>query len=496
MFEFINSTPAQLSPSQATRVRIRKQAMKKVAAARRRRGTYGKHNLRQLPNFLHPTQSSSPEDQEHSQSKHLQMDRRGLRDLDPPSLLQADYSHLIVSAHFSILNICPLASLHLGLAKVSHFTSDPVHMRDIFIFPYGGNSLLSFVPSRYGQTPSLTYAADCVVERLRGIVDSNRVPSGGPTVASRYVKALKCLQAALDDRELCMKPETLCATELLAVKLLDTQRGKSWIHHAGGAARLIEHRGPDRFNTDFEKALFVAQAGPIVTEALINGTPCFLAEEAWREVFRSAILPNDLWGERTELVMSLWGHLVSAPSMFKTAEELICSRHPVARGTVSSVIDRICHARAALLRWYTEHKVSLVPLDDTREADIFRCEPSIFSMSMVRRVQLLGTYLSCVILMSRLLIALAPARFSVLESGCQEMAEKVLRIGGQIEASNQPILCGLFVTQTWWVANATIQTRDEWMSSQRFLDGEVINRSTFENWCRAFGRSVAGKPNN
>ncbi|OAL32036.1 hypothetical protein AYO22_00906 [Fonsecaea multimorphosa] len=217
MFEFINSTPAQLSPSQATRVRIRKQAMKKVAAARRRRGTYGKHNLRQLPNFLHPTQSSSPEDQEHSQSKHLQMDRRGLRDLDPPSLLQADYSHLIVSAHFSILNICPLASLHLGLAKVSHFTSDPVHMRDIFIFPYGGNSLLSFVPSRYGQTPSLTYAADCVVERLRGIVDSNRVPSGGPTVASRYVKALKCLQAALDDRELCMKPETLCATELLGI---------------------------------------------------------------------------------------------------------------------------------------------------------------------------------------------------------------------------------------------------------------------------------------
>lgn len=38
----------------------------------------------------------------------------------------------------------------------------------------------------------------------------------------------------------------------------------SWICHAGGAARLIQLRGPDRFQTDFELALFMAHIGPIV----------------------------------------------------------------------------------------------------------------------------------------------------------------------------------------------------------------------------------------
>lgn len=212
-FEFINSTAAGSRLDQATRIRVRKQAMKNVAAARRRRRTYGKHNLRQLPVFLPPTQFMSLDDQ----LQHPKIDCPGKFGPDNPSLLQADHSRLIISSHFSILNICPLASLHFGLAKVSHFTADPVYIRDVFVFPYGRTSLLSFVPSRYGQTPSLTYAVDCVVERLRWIVNLNRIPKEDSAVASRYVKALKCLQSALDDAEQCLTPETLCAVELLGI---------------------------------------------------------------------------------------------------------------------------------------------------------------------------------------------------------------------------------------------------------------------------------------
>lgn len=45
----------------------------------------------------------------------------------------------------------------------------------------------------------------------------------------------------------------------------------SWICHAGGAARLIQLRGPDRFQTDFELALFMAHIGPIVRPHIIAG---------------------------------------------------------------------------------------------------------------------------------------------------------------------------------------------------------------------------------
>lgn len=41
--------------------------------------------------------------------------------------------------------------------------------------------------------------------------------------------------------------------------------GNFWIRHAIGASKLIQARGPGRFETDFEKALFLAHIGPTVS---------------------------------------------------------------------------------------------------------------------------------------------------------------------------------------------------------------------------------------
>lgn len=231
-----------------------------------------------------------------------------------------------------------------------------------------------------------------------------------------------------------------------------------------------------------------------MTEALVNGTPCFLAEEAWQRVFRSAILPNELWGERTELVLSLWVHLASGPGLFKAAEEVICSPHPIVHGTIASTVDRIYRDRAALIQWYRKHEAELPPLDGSGVTDILSCNVPIFCPATVRKLQLLGTYLSCVILLSRLLIALAPTGFYALELQCQEMAQKVVRMRDQLESSKQPILCGFFITQTWWIARATIQTRDEWITCHDFVTGKTIDHRRFERWCHALGRKTAGRP--
>lgn len=47
------------------------------------------------------------------------------------------------------------------------------------------------------------------------------------------------------------------------------------MRHAQGASRLIEFRGPDRFQTDFELSLFMTHAGPIVRifNGVLTATP-------------------------------------------------------------------------------------------------------------------------------------------------------------------------------------------------------------------------------
>jgi hypothetical protein len=41
-------------------------------------------------------------------------------------------------------------------------------------------------------------------------------------------------------------------------------KGQAWVKHARGVARLIEHRGPERLKTEFEKSLLMTQLGIIV----------------------------------------------------------------------------------------------------------------------------------------------------------------------------------------------------------------------------------------
>jgi len=51
---------------------------------------------------------------------------------------------------------------------------------------------------------------------------------------------------------------------VLGYQLLDCSREQAWKHHAAGAARFIELRGAFLYKSEFEKALFIAQTGPIV----------------------------------------------------------------------------------------------------------------------------------------------------------------------------------------------------------------------------------------
>jgi hypothetical protein len=54
-------------------------------------------------------------------------------------------------------------------------------------------------------------------------------------------------------------------------QLLDPERDDAWARHAAGAASLIRLRGPQGFETELEKDLFMSHLGPIVSLAFPLG---------------------------------------------------------------------------------------------------------------------------------------------------------------------------------------------------------------------------------
>lgn len=258
-FQFVNSTleTPTVPRDLAVRALIRKQAMKKASAARRRDGNYGKHNLRQYPVFIIDSnntfeqavaevkeQSSSPDeytfekiplyvegkpkekrsnghkaDRNWNANGHV-VDRQqwaarlALSESPPASLSAKGYELTSMKSDFDILDLSTLATTHIGRAARAALSQNPYHL----IYQLRSHkqwSYLQYLPSLYGHVPCLSNAADCVIARARQIISPHE--NWEAAVITFYVKALDSLQKALDNPKLRYKPEVLCATEILAL---------------------------------------------------------------------------------------------------------------------------------------------------------------------------------------------------------------------------------------------------------------------------------------
>ena len=251
-FQFVNSTIDTPTVPQdlAIRALIRKQAMKKASAARRRDGNYGKHNLRQYPVFLFDQNNTVDGDlaaKAWDQGKNVQYDdqklgrangqnghkdtRKTKRDEKndartkteqwlakhtsiPASLPARGYELTSIKSEFDILDLSTLATAHINRAGRNSLSQNPYHLIHQ-LRSSKQQSYLSFLPSRYGQIPCLSDATDCVIARARQII--NPTKNWEAAVIAFYVKALDSLQKALDCPKQRYKPEVLCATEILAL---------------------------------------------------------------------------------------------------------------------------------------------------------------------------------------------------------------------------------------------------------------------------------------
>ena len=508
----------------ATRVLIRKQAMSKAAAARRKRGDWGKRKtigkvavvsqlvqkspkkkLRRTaprsgmgPGLVTPPHSvSGSSDSDTDLALAHEVLEEGVTTVDrdqtrtytnsmPSNMATTGYEKLRMQCNFDLLDLSAMTTFHVGRITAQALSNKPLRLIDVLQFRQW--SYFSYFPSRYGHFPCLDDAARCVATRVRHWVEGN--VGTNAIVLSLYARALKSLQAGLNDPIQCMKPEILCATEMLSIyELLDNSREQGWAQHAAGAKSLVKLRGPERFQSTFEKALFMAQIGPIYTEALIENHDCFLGKTDWQTVLLSIVQGHPStespFSDRGIIVVSLWANICSLPSLYKDVQEAIGGDEFISETKLQLLHVRVAGLDTKVSEWRSRYGPLLLTSTPGPLSDDARSE---------KRYETLGVCLAALIILKRLAVALDPLCLSASESEmeAQSLAGQIVELEQKAVAANSR--AALFMCFKLEVARATLLTRDEWRVSSQ-LDARVgtnglIAPWVFEHWCRLKGRKV------
>jgi hypothetical protein len=230
-------------------------------------------------------------------------------------------------------------------------------------------------------------------------------------------------------------------------------------------------------------------------DAFLGNKACFLDEEPWRSVMREAISNDESLRDQTELVFILWSGLAHGPGLFKEVTDLIFSPTAPSQAVIDDLIDRLVRDRNFLLCWLLEaqHNSKDKALEGWEDGPAFP-EASLDNGQLnpghITQLALRGTYTMCRILKARLLYALAPAQFQHLEAECQDLAERILDLRDEVaKGGGNKLVDSLFMSQSIWIAEGIVRTREAWSSEYITEDG-MIDRWKFVVWCRAIRRKI------
>lgn len=247
-FRFIVSDGPRVPEDPALRTLIRKQAMKDVGIARRKRGGYGRVNLRQQPlescrgnvaakrsldgtsydsSATSSSTSTPPTEDTETESvipENGQLVLAGqttdtwLSDLDCLMPLNNNpatgYDRMRMKYDFDIRDLSILTSFNIGKTTMMAMSSNPELLSTLFGSQM--QSYLHFIPSRYGHKPFLTAVIDCVSAKAHSRLYPPN-PGFDATVMRMYAKALAALQDAVAGNESSLDPDLLCAIQMLSL---------------------------------------------------------------------------------------------------------------------------------------------------------------------------------------------------------------------------------------------------------------------------------------
>lgn len=222
-----------------------------------------------------------------------------------------------------------------------------------------------------------------------------------------------------------------------------------------------------------------------MTEALLNNEHCFLETDAWKAVFRSVIKEDGLISDRSAIVVELMVLKSNIPGLFHDVAELTQREGELDKLEVNVLACTIHDLRVDLLKWHTQYE------------QLLSSAPEILpgSPEYDRGCKTFGTYLSCVIIVSRLLGALSPSERVELENETLMLSNHMLALEVEARATSSSVC--IFMAQTLGVSRATIATSKDWLFGETVetLDDtpkeetrDVIASWKFDRWNTALGR--------
>ncbi|UKZ88795.1 uncharacterized protein TrAFT101_004529 [Trichoderma asperellum] len=461
---FITATNRLLPDDKQARKLIRKQAMSKPAHARRKRGGYGQHNLIQYPSEIFYGKGNGKRD----------IAWEAIRAI-VPSLPSCQYERMRAQYNFDLLDLSQLTSFHISYATASSLASKPDMLSDILGRRHW--SYLNYLPARIGQNGALDKAAACVTARAQQwlVSPSERICS---SILKLYSEALAALQAELQSPDTRLRPDVLCATELLGIyELLKMSTEDAWNYHSTGAAALIKLRGPERCQSDFEKALLLSHVGQIFHDALNVNQSCFLSDGEWQAVLRSIPTNDNLFSDRSEPIVALLTNVCHVPEYFHKTTQIICvTRDDTPDYWIDDVMSNLFRLRLACLQWQESYFGSAaagcfnMPIDTDRQHEA------------------LGFSFAVSIVINRLLFSLDPIANAYCEETAQKYASNILQIK-KINLSNES-QAELFMAIKLSVARTAQSTATKWKDWYENAQLEpstgylLMPKEVFTDWCR------------
>jgi hypothetical protein len=239
-----------------------------------------------------------------------------------------------------------------------------------------------------------------------------------------------------------------------------------------------------------------------VTESFLNNKICFLTEEPWKKVLRTAICHDPtIPAEQSQLIFRLWYSLIFGPNVFKMVQSLILSPEEPQPNDIEAAIKRIERDLVYLNIW--EHLLQQQQSSADESSPSNRFVLAAPNWGKARNYMpwpiLRGTFMMCGMLKRRLLVSLVPSRFAHIEAESQALAEVALELNtNQVTRKEDGLMGGLFLAQTIWVAKAIIGTKDMWahaieadkLELKEGDQGPMVEKWKFRLWCKALGRKV------
>ncbi|KAL4787688.1 hypothetical protein BJX76DRAFT_318058 [Aspergillus varians] len=382
------------------------------------------------------------------------------------------YEALRVKFNFDITYLASFTDVDLGKTAALPLKNQPTLISRLL--QQRSSSFLSFLPSRYGSSPCLDDAMHCLAARAGQMFGYSTRSS---TISTLYGKALKSLQSALSDPNLCMGADVYCATRLLTLyELISPPEENHWVLHNRGGIRLLELRGPENHKTKFELMLLKSVAPSNLLDEMYRLRSSSIFElPVWQNLFEYASETetdhdSSLWWEFFRLVCFVTGVVTEMRNIFTTS--ITQSEYSERSSTVldrARWVHRMYHDGHTRYQTREPYPLSLFNVPVTAESP--------------DRIRLRGFYFHPMMQICRALTTLSPDEMerAAAEAEAQTLAAQALLIQ-QASVELDPAMSWYFAQKNPF-AHSIIRTRESWVS-QSELPWEELRGDLAQRWLK------------